>query len=129
MPTSRLRGVTALLSICAIAACTSDLPTGVVVKDLAGSWTKLDEVPGSSEHWVLSTQDTVVTGTGTWSAEACCGGTLTASGYVHGDSLHLEVTYLTDPRTGPRDPYAAHFNGMLTSPNTLVGDGGRFKKD
>src|SRR5215472_3485122 len=93
----------------AVAGCGSDLSTSVIVNDLNGSWTELDQVPGSSEHWTLSTQDTIVTGTGTWSGEACCGGTLTVSGYVMGDSVHLVVIHVTDPKlsAGPRDPYAS----------------------
>src|SRR5215475_10046107 len=130
MLTSRLFNGLALSTAFAIAGCGSDLSTGVVVNDLGGSWTRLDEVPGSSEHWTLATHDTVVTGTGTWSGEACCGGTLTVSGYVRGDSVHLLVTHLTTPRPPwVFDPYAVRFDGTLTSPTLLVGDSVRFKKD
>jgi len=115
----------------AVGGCGSDLSTGVIVKDLNGSWTELDQVPGSSEHWTLSTKDTVVTGTGTWSGEACCAGTVTVAGYVRGDSVHLLVIHVTDPKLsgGPRDPFASQFNGTLTSPTMLVGNGVRFRKD
>jgi len=126
-----LRRGAVLFTVCAIVGCGSDLSTGVIINDLNGSWTELDQVPGSSEHWTLATHDSVVTGTGTWSGEACCGGTLTVAGYVKGDSVHLLVIHVTDPKfsVGPRDPYASQFNGRLVSPTMLVGDRVRFKKD
>jgi hypothetical protein len=126
-----LRSGAIVFAVCGIVGCGSDLSTGpgLVVKDLNGSWTQLDLVIGSSQHWTLSTQDTIVTGTGTWSAEACCGGTLTVSGYSSGDSVHLLVLRNNDPRTGPGVPYSWEFDGTLTSPTMLVGDGVRFKKD
>jgi hypothetical protein len=121
------------LAICAALACGSDQPTvpiPVVATDLNGSWTQLGNIPGSSEQWTLSTADTVVSGNGTWTGEACCGGTQTISGYVSRDSVHLFiVNIVTTGATLPRDPFETQFHGVLQSPTLLVGTGGeRFQK-
>jgi hypothetical protein len=130
MLTSRLlRGGALLFATFGIVSCGSDLSTGVIVKDLNGSWTELGLVIGSSEHWTLATRDTVVTGTGSWTAEACCGGTVTISGYVKGDSVHLVFIHSNDPTTLPPGPVARQFHGTLATPTMLVGNGVRFKKD
>jgi hypothetical protein len=87
---------------------------------LAGTWSRLDEVPGSSEQWNLVVADTVVTGTGTWSGEACCGGKLTVSGYASRDSLHVDVT-MTTTLSDPALIFREHFDGALESATLLVG--------
>jgi hypothetical protein len=87
---------------------------------LAGTWNRLDEVPGSSEQWNLAVVDTVVTGAGTWSGEACCGGKLTVDGFVSRDSLHVDVT-MTTTFSDPALIFHEHFDGALQSPTLLVG--------
>jgi hypothetical protein len=120
------------LAIGAALGCGSDQPTSPItnVADLNGSWTQLGNVPGNSEQWTLSMADPVVSGNGTWTAEACCGGTLAISGYVSRDSVHLFiVSVVTTGAFLPRDPFQGHFHGVLESPTLLVGsDGERFQK-
>jgi hypothetical protein len=132
-----------VLAACTAIGCTSDLSTGAPAthpddlngplhpQDLTGSWTAVGEVPGSSEHWTLATADTGVSGTGTWTGEACCAGTLSIAGFVSGDSVHLAVTHVVAVGAQlPRDPFVTAFHGILASPTSLVGiDGQRFKKD
>jgi hypothetical protein len=135
MLTTRLFSGLALVTALAI-GCSSD-PTGVIIKDLNGSWTELNEgPPAGGEQWTLSTQGTAVTGSGTWSAEAGGAGTLTVSGYVRGDSVHLVAIHVVDPKLyPPQGPFVSQFNGVLASPTMLVGfatpqaDDVRFKKD
>jgi hypothetical protein len=120
-------------AICAVLGCGSDLSTStipLVGTDLNGSWTQLGNVPGSSEQWTLSTADTVVSGTGSWTGEACCAGTLTVSGYMSRDSVHLFITHqVTAAANLPRDPFQTQFHGVLQSPTLLVGvNGERFQK-
>src|SRR5215468_10541303 len=105
MLTSRLLRAGGLLAALAIVGCGSDLSTGVIIKDLNGSWTELGLVVGSSQHWTLATHDTMVTGTGTWTGEACCAGTVTVSGYVSRDSVHLVVVQKYDLSAQPVGPY------------------------
>jgi hypothetical protein len=118
------------LAICGTLGCGSDLSTAVVVSDLNGFWMRLGNVPGSSEHWTLSATDTVVAGTGSWTGEACCSGTLTIAGYVSRDSVHLFITHVvTAGASIARDPFQTQFNGTFESPTLLVGrDGERFQK-
>src|SRR3954464_1986554 len=49
---------------------------GVVLRDAAGTWAAPFSIPGSGEQWTLSLSGTQVTGSGTWSGEACCSGTV-----------------------------------------------------
>jgi len=110
----------ALLTICLAAACSGDLiaPTR---ENLQGRWSALDEVPGSGENWDLTVQASTVTGTGTWSGEACCAGTLSLSGAIAGDSIHLDLTVVTTTSATPRAPFHKHFDGALTSRTILRG--------
>jgi hypothetical protein len=107
---------------CLLLGCGDGQPTSPRASVLDGSWSRLDEVPGSSEHWTLSVTDTIVTGTGTWSGEACCSGPLSLLGYVSHDSLHADVT-LTIQVGVPRPPLLEHVDLALQSPTTLIGTG------
>ena len=87
---------------------------------LNGTWTALDQVPGSSAQWNLTVSDTIITGTGTWSGEACCGGTLALNGYTSKDSVHVNITF-TITNGVSRPPFHEHFDGVLQSTTLLVG--------
>ena len=88
---------------------------------LDGTWATLGEVPGSSEIWTLTAQGTELAGTGSWSGEACCAGTLSIGGTISGDSIHLDVTFSTSVSAQPRAPFHKHFDGVLESPTVLRG--------
>ena len=62
----------------AVAACSDTLSPSP--RNVDGTWAEEGEVPGSSNVWTLSVSGTDVVGTGTWSGEACCGGTLAIVG-------------------------------------------------
>lgn len=103
--------------LAAALACGGDLlaPSALT---LDGTWTRLDEVPGSSERWELSVEGATITGTGTWSGEACCAGSLTLEGTIARDSVHVDVT-LVD--AGGGRVIHQHFDGRLASRTMLVG--------
>ena len=90
-------------------------------RDLPGTWMAPFEVAGSDERWTLALSDTVISGTGTWSGEACCYGTVSVTGLLRGDSVHLDLVYTqTEPDRGV-PPRMAHIDGVIDRPIDLVG--------
>lgn len=90
--------------------------------DANGTWYALGEVPGSSEQWTLTVTGSVVTGNGTWTGEACCGGTVNVIGAAHADSLHLDITYFrTVPVRDSAAYFTEHLDAVLATPSDLVG--------
>jgi hypothetical protein len=92
-------------------------------RNLDGSWTRLDEYPGNSEQWDLATNGSSISGTGSWSGEACCAGSLTLTGTVANDSLHIDVTLVDTGFPGGTRVIREHFDGRLASHTMLVGLG------
>jgi hypothetical protein len=94
---------------------------------LNGTWIRPNEVPGSHESWTLAVTGNTVAGTGDWSGEACCGGTIAITGTIANDGVHLDLTVVTTVGN-PRPVSHDHFDGALTTPNVLEGlvtvDGG-----
>jgi hypothetical protein len=110
-------------------ACAADRassPNALV--DAAGTWNALGEVPGSGEQWKLSVTGSAVTGTGTWTGEACCAGDVTISGTALGDSLHLDITYSKLVPVPDTVYSSGHLDAVLATHTDLVGtftrDGG-----
>ena len=78
-------------------------------------------VAGSGEQWTLALSGAVVSGTGTWSGEACCSGTVSLTGLLSGDSVHLDLVYAqTAPDRGV-PPQTAHIDGVIDRPIDLMG--------
>lgn len=93
-----------------------------ILRDAAGTWQAPISVPGSGEQWTLSLSGKDVTGSGTWSGEACCSGTVSITGTVRGDSLHLDVVYRqTQPLNAVIGPRFVQIDGVLDTPTHLVG--------
>ena len=88
---------------------------------LQGRWSAVSEIPGSGESWDLTVQESAITGTGSWSGEACCAGTMSLTGTIAGDSIHLDLTVVTTSSATPRAPFHKYFDGALTSRNVLQG--------
>lgn len=114
--------ITALVTACLALACEGN-PVRPTASTLDGAWSRLDEVPGSSEHWTLAVEGNSISGTGTWSGEACCAGTLTLVGSIANDSIHVDVTLTVALGAGPRPDIHEHFDGALATPKLLVGNG------
>jgi len=53
---------------------------------------------------------------GSWTGEACCSGTLTVSGTIASDSIHVQIA-----RSGAAFDYTYSFDGILLSRTQLVG--------
>jgi len=103
-----------------VAACGNDL-VSPSAETLQGSWAAMDEVPGSGEIWDLTVQGTSISGTGGWTGEACCAGTISLTGAISGDSVHLDLTFVVTSSASPRAPFHEHFDGALTSRTVLRG--------
>ena len=111
-----------LLSIaCLAAACGGSDLLAPTPENLQGRWATVNQIPGSGEGWDLSVQGSAITGTGSWSGEACCSGTLSLLGTIVGDSIHLDLTVVTTNSATPRAPFHKFFDGALTSRNVLQG--------
>ena len=110
----------AALSIACVAIGCGDNPIAPSAKTLDGTWAALDEVPGSGEQWTLDVQGSSVSGTGSWSGEACCVGTLSVTGTIGGDSVHLDLSYVTSSNQTQR-AFHKRFDGALTSRTMLRG--------
>ena len=121
-----LSGLIGLSLVAMTGACGGDV-VAPPIASLEGSWERLDEIPGSSEHWSLALDGSGVVGTGTWSGEACCGGPLSIVGSVAGDSVHLDITLVVSVGN-PAPDHHEHFDGALISAAELRGktvfDGG-----
>jgi len=97
-------------------------PRAEILRDAPGTWEAPFTIPGSGEEWTLSLSGTDVTGSGTWSGEACCSGTVSITGNVRGDSLHLDVVYRqTQPPTSVIGPRFLQIDAVLDAPTDLVG--------
>ena len=112
--------VVALLPAVALVGCGADSgplsPT-----TLSGTWITPNEVPGSSTVWTLSVNGSTVTGTGTWSGEACCSGTIAISGAVTNDEVILDVTVTTTAGAVLGPPVHYRFDGPVPMADTLQG--------
>jgi hypothetical protein len=87
---------------------------------LAGSWRQADTFPGNSLSFTLSATGDAITGSGTWTGEACCDGTETIAGTEVAGTVSLDFAFVT--RGGANlPPRTSHFTGTLTGQNSLVG--------
>lgn len=87
---------------------------------LDGSWTHDYGVSGNALSFTLTTQGDVVSGSGTWAGEACCGGPVTITGTDRNGAVDLDFAFTATGGTVPN--YSHHFSGRLVDSNTLAGD-------
>lgn len=79
---------------------------------LDGTW-QMFPLPGSNTILTLTQRDSIVSGSGTWTGEACCSGTLTVGGrYVH-PRVDLTLTY--------DNGSIAEFSGHVIDASHMVG--------
>ncbi len=76
---------------------------------------------GSGEQWTLVLSGAVVSGTGTWSGEACCSGAVSLTGLLSGDSVHLDLVYTQTAPDRGLPPRAVHIDGVIDRPIDLAG--------
>ena len=113
----------ATLYIVLLAACSSDGVTTPTPATLNGTWHHVraqNEPPGFFRQFTLTVSGTTLTGSGTWSGEAGPQGTLTVTGSINGDSIHLDLLFTVTIPT-PGQGFVQHFDGRLSSPTDLIG--------
>lgn len=111
---------TVALLTSAAASCRGDLAP-VDPANLNGTWAEPNEIPGSSSVWTLVVAGTVVTGTGTWSGEACCGGTFAISGSITNGEVALDVIESTTTPVVSIPPSHFRFEGPVPTADVLQG--------
>ena len=85
-----------------------------------GSWAEDFTVAGSGMGMDLTSNGSIVSGSGGWQAEAGPAGGVTVTGTIVGMAVHLDLSLTqTTPQVGPTR--IQHFDGLFTSPNTLQG--------
>ena len=106
---------------CLAMACGGSDLLAPTAERLQGRWAAVNDIPGSGESWDLTVQGSAISGTGNWSGEACCAGTLSLTGTIAGDSIHVDLTFVVTSSANPRAPFHSHFDGALTSRTVLRG--------
>jgi hypothetical protein len=104
-----------LLALFAI-GCSDTVGPGNIV----GKWNQDFTVPGNSLEMDLTLAGSIVSGSGDWCAEAGPCGILTVAGTVNGTAVQLDLTFSAQFPT-PLPQSTQHFDGRLTSPNSLRG--------
>ena len=87
---------------------------------LNGSWTHDYGFPGSSLSFTLATQGDAVSGTGIWTGEACCSGTVAITGTDTDGDVELDFAFTSTG--GAAINSSSHFSGHLLGPDILAGD-------
>jgi hypothetical protein len=88
--------------------------------NIDGRWGESFSVPGNSFSMNLSSNGSVVSGSGNYCGEAGPCGTLTVAGTIVGIVVHLDLTFTQQvPRLEPG--MVEHFDGRFTSANVLEG--------
>ena len=126
-----MRSITAVLLACILAgtACSAgdsmQSTPPAVDHDAQGSWGQNNGgavIPGSSFVMALSESSGAITGSGSFAGEAAPYGSLSVSGAVANDSLHLRIIYVYEPHVFPQlQPDTATFVGRLTNRDQIDG--------
>jgi hypothetical protein len=112
-----MRSVKSVLLLALVVAGCSD-PIGPT--NIVGKWDQDFSFPGSFLEMDLTLTGSMISGGGNWCGEAGPCGTVTVTGTVNGDAVHLDLTYTAQlPIPGPMS--TQHFDGRLTTPNALEG--------
>ena len=114
-----MRFVSSMLLLVVAAGCSNIFaPAGI-----NGRWTQTLLPPGSSLEMDLVTHGSTVSGTGTWSGEACCFGSLEVTGTIHHGAVHLDITQTIQAgapgTTG--STIISHFDGRIIVGQLLRG--------
>jgi hypothetical protein len=88
----RARQVAAFVALSVAVACANGTGVGPA---LDGAWMH-QGVPGSAESITLTSAGSQLSGSGHWTGEACCAGTMAAIGSRHGADVTLDITYTPD---------------------------------
>jgi hypothetical protein len=109
-----VRSTVALWLAAGALACSESLTKSQsVAYRFAGTWSEPTGFPGESLILTLATQDTTVTGTGTYSYEAQGSGTVALGGTASGTTIDFDVLFDYGQ--------VMHFHGALTGRTRLQG--------
>ena len=86
---------------------------------LDGTWQHRDVAFAST--LTLSVEDNAISGTGQWSGEACCAGTVAVTGTVEGNIVTLDQVFTATSGALPLPPFTQHFVGTLDGHDLLTG--------
>ena len=107
-----MRSVLSVLVLAVVVGCSNvvspTLINGKWARDFAG-------IPGNSFEMNLGANGSAISGTGTWSGEACCAGTVTVAGTIESNgTVHLDIAE-TVTTGGPSSgfTFASHFDGRI----------------
>lgn len=104
-----------LLSAVAVGCSSSVAPTSI-----DGKWVEPFTVAGNGFEMDLVANGSTVSGTGTWSGEACCAGTVSVAGTINGSAVHLDITE-TIVSPGGGGTIFSHFDGKIILNQILRG--------
>lgn len=105
-----------LLAVVLALACSS--PTYPFALD--GNWEEEFTIPGNSLEFTLTANGGAISGSGRWTGEACCSGTVTVTGDAPGSDVNLSFMFVATAGA-PVPPRTSTFVGRATDSNTLSG--------
>jgi hypothetical protein len=100
-----------LLLTVVVGGCSNALSPGFI----EGKWAQEFSYPGSAFEMQLTTNGGTISGSGDWCAEAGPCGTVTVTGTIKGNAVHLDLAFT------PTLPPGQHFDGRFTSLRLLEG--------
>jgi hypothetical protein len=93
-----------------------------VAIDSNGTWSEVNDSAGFGTQFTLSVSGTAVTGVGTWSGEAICGGGVSVVGNARGDSLHLDLKFFPCAPVSDTGLFSLeHLDAVLVTRDDFVG--------
>ena len=111
-----MRSALSTLLLVAAMGCSNTLAPS----SIDGRWATPFTVPGSSFEMDLVANGSVISGTGAWSGEACCSGTVAVTGTIENATVHLDIVQtVVSPPSGFTD--FSHFDGSLFVDGILRG--------
>ena len=114
-------GYLLFLALCALPSCNND--SGVQPTLLNGAWLSVEQPPGFSIGFVLTTNGSSISGAGNWTGEAIAGGTVSVVGEFGHGNVSLDLTFKHVVNGVPQDQgqFIEHFTGAFTSHDDLEG--------
>jgi hypothetical protein len=103
-----MRTVLSVLLLGVVMGCSNP----IAPSSINGKWSGAPSVPGNGFEMDLVANGSAISGTGTWSGEACCSGTVAVTGTFDNGAVHLDITRtVTSPPNGTT--FFEQFDGNL----------------
>jgi hypothetical protein len=103
-----MRSALSVLCLVIAVGCSSAVGPGTI----DGRWSQDGEPPGNSFEMDLVANGSTISGSGTWSGEACCSGTLAVNGTFNKGAVHLDIIQTVASATGGAT-VTSRFDGKL----------------